>query len=53
MLAILALQCAPVAQPAKTFHPTGYLSDFAGIVDPTSAQEITALAQQVEQKANA
>src|SRR5947199_812962 len=40
-----------LAEPVKTLHPTGYLNDFAGVVDAASAQEITALAQQVDQKA--
>src|ERR1051326_4070622 len=48
---ILASAHMAAIEPVKNLHPTGYLNDFVGVVDPASAQEITALAQQVDQKA--
>ena len=50
---LTALGHDTATESIKSLQPTGYLNDFAGITDPASAQEITALAQQVDQKAKA
>ncbi len=43
---------APAQQP-KDLHPQGYVNDFAGVIDPQTQQELTAICNEVDQKAQA
>ncbi|HET9951946.1 MAG TPA: TPM domain-containing protein [Candidatus Eisenbacteria bacterium] len=54
-LLLLALLAAPAARAAdRPFpEPRGFLSDFAGIVDAASADSITSLGRELEEKAGA
>ncbi len=52
-VAILGLACALQAEQVKQLKPTGYVNDFAGVLDAGSAQRITQICAQVDQKAQA
>lgn len=57
-LAVVVLMLAPAAFLAAESvdslpQPTGYVSDFAGVLSPSTIQGIDALCQQVDHKANA
>jgi uncharacterized protein len=41
------------AERVEQLRPTNYLNDFAHVVDPSTAQQINALAAEVQQKTNA
>src|SRR5215472_14823465 len=49
----LSLSCALRAEPIKQLKPTGYVNDFAGVIDPDSAEAIRSLCEQIDHKANA
>src|SRR5882757_2065275 len=56
MKCIVAVACLSVAlhaEPVKQLKPTGYVNDFAGVLDPLSSEAIRNIAQQVDQKAKA
>jgi uncharacterized protein len=54
---LLVLECAAVGARAETVDqlpkPTGYVSDFAGVMDAASIQEIEQLCGEVDHKAHA
>jgi len=50
---ILAVVCLGVllhAEPIKQLKPTGYVNDFAGAVDASSANAIRRICEQIDQK---
>src|SRR5262252_1130091 len=49
----LSLSCALRAEPIKQLKPTGYVNDFAGVIDRESAEAIRSLCEQIDHKANA
>ncbi|HKF56751.1 MAG TPA: TPM domain-containing protein, partial [Blastocatellia bacterium] len=49
----LSLSCALRAEPIKQLKPTGYVNDFAGVIDPESAEAIRGLCEQIDHKAKA
>src|SRR3981081_3270038 len=53
IVAIACLSVALHAEPVKQLKPTGYVNDFAGVFDPSSAEAIRNIAQQIDQKAKA
>src|SRR5437016_2363013 len=53
LLAVLGLTCALQAEQVKQLKPTGYVDDFAGVLDAASAQRITQICSQIEHKAQA
>ena len=53
---ILAVACLSIvlhAEPIKQLQPTGYVNDFAGVLDASSSEAIRSICQQIDQKANA
>jgi uncharacterized protein len=54
-LALLALlSCLPAhAEKVEQLSPQGYVNDFAGVIDAASKEKITALCQEVDEKAGA
>src|SRR5712671_1923138 len=50
IVAVACLSVALYAEPVKQLKPTGYVNDFAGVLDPSSAEAIRNIAQQVDQK---
>jgi uncharacterized protein len=55
LLALLVL-CSAIAvrgEKVEQLSPQGYVNDFAAVVDADSRQKLTALCQEVDQKANA
>ncbi len=52
---VLCLACVSRAQAEKydALKPQGYVNDFGGVIDAVSRQQITALCQELEQKAHA
>jgi uncharacterized protein len=55
LLAALVLSLAVVAhaEPIKDLKPTGYVNDFAHVLDPTTAAQIEDLCHQIDEKAHA
>ena len=53
LLAVLGLTCILQAEQVKQLKPTGYVNDFAGVLDAASAQRITQICSQIEHKAQA
>src|SRR5437588_10239849 len=53
LLAVLGLTCVAQAEQVKQLKPTGYVDDFAGVLDAGSAQRITQICSQIDQKAQA
>ncbi|MDE3137348.1 MAG: TPM domain-containing protein [Acidobacteriota bacterium] len=53
LLALLAVCFAARAETLSQLRPKGYVSDFARIIDPATQQKLTALCQEVNQKAKA
>src|SRR5215471_14466070 len=49
----LSLSCTLGAEPIKQLKPTGYVNDFAGVIDPESAEAIRSLCEQIDHKAKA
>src|SRR5262245_23774561 len=52
-LVCLSLSCALRAEPIKQLKPRGYVNDFAGVIDPESAEAIRSLCEQIDHKARA
>jgi len=50
---MLGLSLGARAQETSQLQPQGYVSDFAGAIDPGTRQKLTALCQEVDQKAGA
>jgi uncharacterized protein len=53
LMLALCLARAGAEQVAKLPAPTGYVNDFAGVLSPTTKQQVEALCAQVDQKAHA
>jgi uncharacterized protein len=53
LLAVLAMCLGARAEKPGQLRPKGYVSDFAGVIDPATQQKLTALCQEVNQKAKA
>lgn len=53
LLAVLGLTCFAQAEQVKQLKPTGYVDDFASVLDAGSAQRITQICSQVDKKAQA
>src|SRR5215469_2195843 len=49
----LSLSCTLRAEPIKQLKPTGYVNDFAGVIDPESAEAIRSLCEQIDHKTKA
>jgi uncharacterized protein len=41
------------AEKPKDLHPQGYVNDFASVLSPRAREQLTALCQEVDQKAQA
>src|SRR5471030_3538281 len=53
ILAVVCLSMALRAEPIKQLQPTGYVNDFAGVLDASSSEAIRNICQQIDQKAKA
>jgi uncharacterized protein len=53
LVALLTVCLGARAEQVKHLRPKGYVSDFAGVIDPATQQKLTALCQEVNQKAKA
>jgi uncharacterized protein len=53
VLLVVSLAVTAWAEPIKDLHPTGYVNDFAGVLDQTTKTQIEDLCTQVDQKAHA
>src|SRR5208337_833785 len=55
VLSAFSLLCvhAARAEPASSLHPTGYVNDFAQVLDAATVADLTDLCQQVDTKAKA
>jgi uncharacterized protein len=53
LLAVLLLSLAVAAESVKQLKPTGYVNDFAGVLDASTKAQIDDLCTQVDQKAHA
>ncbi|HLK06329.1 MAG TPA: TPM domain-containing protein, partial [Candidatus Angelobacter sp.] len=51
--ALVCLATALSAEPIKQLKPTGYVNDFAGVLDASSSESIRNICQQIDQKAKA
>ncbi len=52
-LFILMLTMIVHAEPVSQLHPTGYVNDFAHVLDPKTVAQMEGICQQVDQKAHA
>jgi uncharacterized protein len=52
-LLALALPLVLCAEPISQLRPTGYVNDFAGVLDQNTVAQLTNICQQVDQKAHA
>lgn len=50
---VLAFACATAAEDIKKIHPTGYVTDLAGAIQPDTKARLEALATELEQKTGA
>src|ERR1700757_1228829 len=53
---LLAMSCLGVglhAEPLSQLKPTGYVNDFAGVLDASSSESIRQICEQIDQKAKA
>lgn len=53
ILAVVCLSIVLYAEPVKQLKPTGYVNDFAGVLDASSSESIRNICQQIDQKAKA
>jgi uncharacterized protein len=53
LVAVLALSLGARAEKASQLKPHGFVNDFAGVIDPGTRQQLTALCQEVNRKAGA
>jgi uncharacterized protein len=53
LVALLVACLGARAQSVNQLRAKGYVSDFAGVIDPATQQKLTALCQEVDQKAKA
>ena len=52
-MAVVCLSIVLHAEPIKQLKPTGYVNDFAGVLDASSSEAIRNICQQIDQKAKA
>src|ERR1700704_6219499 len=52
-LAVVCLAALLHAEPIKQLKPTGYVNDFAGVLDASSSDSMRKIAEQIDQKAKA
>jgi uncharacterized protein len=50
---VFALACATAAEDIKKIHPTGYVTDLAGVIQPETKTRLEALCAELEQKTGA
>jgi len=50
---VLAFACAAAAEDIKKIHPTGYVTDLAGAIQPDTKARLEALGTELEQKTSA
>jgi uncharacterized protein len=53
ILAVACLSIVLYAEPIKQLKPTGYVNDFAGVLDTSSSESIRNICQQIDQKGKA
>ena len=53
LLSVLLLTVAAHAEPISQLHPTGYVNDFAHVLEQKAVAQIEGLCQQIDQKAHA
>src|SRR5215472_17040772 len=53
ILAVVCLYSALRAEPIKQLKPTGYVNDFAGVIDAESSEAIRGLCEQIDHKTKA
>ena len=52
-LLVLMLTMAVHAEPVSQLHPTGYVNDFAHVLDPNTVAQMESTCQQIDQKGHA
>lgn len=52
-MAVLALTLAAAAEPISQLHPSGYVNDFAQVLDGTTVTQLDNLCKEVDEKAHA
>ena len=52
-LSALLLSMVALAEPVSQLHPTGYVDDFAHVLDPKTVAQMEDICQQIDQKAHA
>ena len=50
---LLGLALALGAEPVSQLQPTGYVNDFAHVLEPSTIAQLTSICQQIDQKAHA
>ena len=50
---VICLAAMLRAEPIKQLKPTGYVNDFAGVIDASSSESIRRICEQIDQKAKA
>ena len=53
LAALVLLSAALRAEPVSQLHPTGYVNDFAHVLDPATAGDLNTICEQLDQKAKA
>src|SRR5579864_6489812 len=53
LFGILCLPLAARAEKIKNLNPQGYVNDFAGVLDPQTTAQITAICTEVDEKTHA
>ncbi len=53
LVAVLAVGFALRAEPVSQLHATGYVDDFAGVLDASTVTQLTSICQQIDEKAHA
>src|SRR5580698_6174768 len=53
IMLVACLSTALRAEPIKQLNPSGYVNDFAGVIDASSAEAIRQICEQIDQKAKA
>jgi uncharacterized protein len=53
LAAVVLLSSTLRAEPVSQLHPTGYVNDFARVLDPVTASDLNTICEQLDQKAKA
>ena len=53
LVAVLAVGFALRAEPVSQLHATGYVDDFADVLDASTVTQLTSICQQIDEKAHA